>query len=192
MIKLFPANAIKFLPLNLFLIALFLGIPNELDAQRRDHLTAQEIELVQFFQEIDTRITVYSKAIERRFLSINGTDSLTKKELKRLKKDSEKWGELPKGSNPQLLSDIDKLLDEAITKLEDAFERNADKDLVTSAVFIMTDNAKIFIPRLENIGKKTKDSNEIAVIENAISQCKSIIEASTKLKRPSKKKRKKK
>ena len=81
----------------------FLFVTPEANAQRKDHLTSQEIELVSFHQEIDVRMEVYTKAVERRFLRLNGTKSLSEKELKSLEKDTEKWGKLPEGSQTKML-----------------------------------------------------------------------------------------
>jgi len=165
---------------------------SQVSAQRKDHLTKEEIELVSFHQEIDKRMEVYTKAVERRFLRLNGAQSLSKKELKRLRKDSEKWGELPEGSQTKMLSDIDKIIDEAISKIEDVADRDVKSGLLAKAVYILSDSAKTFVPRLEAIRGKSKEAREIAILNNAISQCTDIITASAKLKRPSKKKSKKK
>ena len=182
-------SVLSFLAFSLIISFFF---STEIHAQRKDHLTKQEIELVSFYQEIDKRMEVYTKAVERRFLRLNGASSLSKKELKRLGKDSEKWGELPKGSQTKMLADIDKIIDEAINKIEDVADRDMKNGLLAKAVYILSDSAKTFIPRLKAIREKADGAREIALINNAISQCSDIIEASTKLERPSKKKSKKK
>ncbi|NNF00596.1 MAG: hypothetical protein HKN25_16375 [Pyrinomonadaceae bacterium] len=166
--------------------------PSGVEAQRNDHLTKEEIELVSFNQELDKRIEIYVKAIERRFLSLNGTSSLSKKELKRLQKDSEKWGEIPNGSQTKLLSDIDRIIDEAISKIEDVADRNMKSDLLAVAVYKLSDSARSFIPRLEAVRDKSDSAREVAIANNAISLCQDVIAASSKLERPTKKKNKKK
>jgi hypothetical protein len=80
-------------------------------AQSREHLTAQEIDLVKETQILDKRIEVFIKAIDRRLMAMNGT---APGNAKQLKKDAEKWGELPTGSRADLVSDIAKIFDEAI------------------------------------------------------------------------------
>src|SRR5712691_6965808 len=72
-------------------------------AQTRDHLTDPETELIRFHQELDKRIEVFIKAIDRRFAIINGT---TQPATKKLMKDEPDWGEAPKGTRAQLLGDI--------------------------------------------------------------------------------------
>src|SRR5690349_14570565 len=87
----------------IFCIALF--FPLAADAQkRRDYLTEEEIELVRDAQEIDLRIMVLTKAIDRRFAVLNN----------RTPKEKEEWGALPKGTRVELLIDIEKLLQKAI------------------------------------------------------------------------------
>ncbi len=49
------------------LFCLTLLLPAAANAQRRDYLTDEEIELVRDAQEIDKRIGVLTKAIDRRF-----------------------------------------------------------------------------------------------------------------------------
>src|SRR5258708_28582817 len=84
-------------------------------AQTRDHLTDQETELVRFHQELDKRIEVFIKAIDRRFAIINGTaQPATKKSVK----EEPEWGEVPKGTRAELLGDIAGILDEAITNID--------------------------------------------------------------------------
>src|SRR5258708_7244490 len=84
-------------------------------AQTRDHLTDQETELVRFHQELDKRIEVFIKAIDRRFAIINGTPQpATKKSAK----EEPEWGEVPKGTRAELLGDIAGILDEAITNID--------------------------------------------------------------------------
>lgn len=185
-------SALAILGLFVFFLVTITIVTSAASAQGKDHLTNEEIELVSFYQEIDKRMEVYAQAIERRFLVLNGTQSQSKNDLKDLKKDSEKWGELPKGSQTKMLSDIDNIIDEAISKIEDVADRDMESELLANAVYILSDSARTFIPRLEAIRDKTDSAREVAIINNAISQCSDIIEASAKIERPSKKKNKKK
>jgi hypothetical protein len=50
-------------------------------AQTRDHLTDSEGELVRFHQELDKRIDVFIKAMDRRFAIINKTPQPALKKL---------------------------------------------------------------------------------------------------------------
>src|SRR5438876_11239689 len=90
-------------------------------AQARDHLTDQETDLIRYHQELDKRIDVFIKAIDRRFAIINNTAQLS---VKKKDKDEPDWGELPKGSRADLLGDIAGILDEAITNIDDVSRRD--------------------------------------------------------------------
>src|SRR3954469_25030576 len=79
-------------------------------AQKRDHLTPQEVDLVKEAQILDKRIDVFIKAAERRVMVVNGTAASN---AKLLKKDAERWGELPTGSRFELVGDIARIFDEA-------------------------------------------------------------------------------
>ncbi len=178
---------------NLFYLLIFLSFSfifpaQDANAQRRDHLTVEEIEIVRDVQQIDMRIVVFAKAIERRFIVINGgTDNLDEKNKKKITKEEENWGELPKGTQAELLSDIDKILDEAISKIEDVAERDVESDLFPFAVHILADRAKLIIPRLEKLAVNNTNAREIALINSSIRHCNDIIEASAKIARPDEK-----
>lgn len=175
-----------------FSIAVFLGISflfpiNYVNAQRRDHLTTEEIEIVRDVQEIDKRMLVFIKAIDRRFMVLDGVEKLNEQQLKQNKKDLEFWGELPTGTQTELLSDIDKIFDEAVSKIEDVAERDTKSELFPVAVHVLSDYAKVAIPHLEKYADKNTNRREIAVINSAVSNCNDIIEASSKVPRPDEK-----
>ena len=98
--------------------------------QGREHLTSQEIDLVKDAQILDKRIDVFIKAADRRMLVLNGADTSATKQLK---KDSETWGELPTGSRAELIGDIAKIFDEAITNIDDVSSRDENNPLIPKA-----------------------------------------------------------
>src|SRR6185503_6131623 len=102
------------------LISLFIGcnvISQAATLPQRDHLTPQEVDLVKEAQILDKRVDVFIRAAERRLMVINGSAGAAAN-AKQLKKDSERWGELPTGSRAELVSDIARILDEAITNID--------------------------------------------------------------------------
>jgi acyl-CoA reductase-like NAD-dependent aldehyde dehydrogenase len=99
--------------------------------QDRDHITHQEMDLGQEAQELDKRIEVLVKAADRRLLALSGVDAASAKQLK---KDAEKWGELPSGSRAELVADIAKILDEAITNIDDVSSRDERNPLIAGAL----------------------------------------------------------
>ena len=177
----------SFLVFTILLSCVFVFLSENINAQRRDHLTAEEIEIVRDVQAIDLRMLVFIKAIERRFLVLNGTEKLDAKQLKRLEKDKDPWGELPKGSQTQMLFDIDKILDESINKLEDVADHDEKSELLPVAVHVMSDRCKLFVPRLEKFSVNNENGREIALINSAVKNCQDVIDASTKVPRPEEK-----
>lgn len=161
-------------------------------AQRADHLTDEEIELIRDVQEIDYRMEIYARAIERRLLAINGTSGLDKDGLKLLEKETERWGPLPEGTFSSLLSDIPRILDEAISKIEDVAERNESSDLFPFAVYIIADYCRDLPPRLETLRSRASGARDFALINTALGECSDIVEASSKVPRPDPKERNKK
>ncbi|MDQ3711525.1 MAG: hypothetical protein M3388_04830 [Acidobacteriota bacterium] len=158
-----------------FCIALL--FPFSANAQRRDQLSEMESELVREAQEIDRRMEIFVKAVDRRFLVINNDTSQSKK----VEKDSEKWGELPKGTRAQLLLDIEKILEEAISKIDDVAAHDAKSALLPKAVHILADSSKRFLPQLKSQLDKTNTEIEKGAILGAIDSCNQVIEASAKV-----------
>ena len=176
--------------LSAAIIITFISFGMTVNGQRREHLTSQEIELVREFQEIDRRMEIFVRAVERRLLAIEGTANLDRDGLKKLEKERDKWGELPFEPRPQLLSDIDKILDEAISKIEDVAERDSKSELFPAAVYVLADGAAGFIPRLESLTGKVADAREAALINSAVAHCRDIVQASSQVERPVKGKKK--
>lgn len=181
----------------LFLLACLVGLgqifPAEADAQkRRDHLTAEEIEIVRDVQEIDYRMIVFVKAVERRFIVLEGgLERLDEKSRKKIAKEEEVWGSLPEGSRTDMISDIDRIIDEAISKIEDVAERDAESERFPIAVHILSDSCRSFVPRLEPYGGADANARETALINSTLRKCSDIAEASAKVPRPSEKEMKK-
>lgn len=157
---------------------LTLLFPASAKAQRRDYLTDEEIELVRDAQEIDLRIGVLTKAINRRFLVLTNDQT----QSKQIEKDSDKWGELPKGSRTALLWDIDKILQKAIDDIDDVAEhKKMDEKLFPKAVHNLAESCQEFIPKLRTQYDQSKDDKEKGIITGAIDNCNQVIEASAKV-----------
>lgn len=160
----------------LFCLTLF--FPASANAQRRDYLTDEEVELVRDAQQIDLRVGVLTKAIDRRFLVINNDNSQAKKS----EKDSEKWGELPKGSRSLLLWDIQRILQKSIDDIDDvAAHSKMDEELFPKAMFALTDSCQGYMPKLKTLYDSTTDEKEKGSILGAIDSCNQIVEASAKV-----------
>ena len=170
-----------------FCLTLFFPAPA--NAQRRDYLTDEEVELVRDAQEIDLRVGVLTKAIDRRFLVINNDAS----QAKRVEKDAEKWGELPKGARGLLVWDIERILQKAIDDIDDVAARTkTDEKLFPKAMFALTDSCQGYIPKLKTLYDSAADEKEKGSILGAIDDCNQIIEASAKVPKVDPKEKKKK
>jgi len=77
-------------------------------------MTDAEIELVRDAQDIDLRVDVLIKMVDRRFavlkMNVGGAAIPTK--------ESERWGAAPTGTQIEMLDDIRKLLQKAIEEIQ--------------------------------------------------------------------------
>jgi hypothetical protein len=147
-------------------------------AQSRDHLTPQEVELVRESQVLDLRTEVFIKAIERRLLALTGAQPANAKQLQ---KDSEKWGELPKGTRAELIGDIARILEEAITNIDDVGFHDEKNPLLPRALRKLDAAARQLVTQLTPLGEQTRNADEISSIGQAIENAQSIIEAARNL-----------
>jgi hypothetical protein len=150
-------------------------------AQTRDHLTDQETELVRFHQELDKRIEVFIRAIDRRFAIINGSAQPT---AKKLVKDEPEWGEVPRGTRAELLGDIAGILDEAITNIDDVSRRDEKNPLISRSMRKLTSSANGYLNQLAALRNQTKDADELAAIEAAEDNANEVIQVGNKLPPP--------
>lgn len=163
--------------LLLVIVAVWVFPPNAF-AQTREHLTPQEIDLVKDAQILDKRIDIFIKASERRLLAINGN---TAANAKQLKKDAEKWGELPIGSRAELVGDIARILDEAITNIDDVSARDERNPLIPKALRRLVQAVNNIQSQLAPLKDQMKSDAEIASFELLNEDAHSILEAAKKL-----------
>jgi hypothetical protein len=164
----------------IFCAALF--FPPAADAQRRDYLTEAEIELVRDNQEIDLRVGVLTKAIDRRFAVI----------ANQTVKESEKWGEPPKGTRIELLIDIEKLLAKAIDDLNQVAERNKENKLFPKAIHKLADSCGDYLPRFKTFLDTVKDEKERGSLLGSVESCNEVLEAAATVPKDPKDEKKKK
>jgi hypothetical protein len=171
------------------LIAVFLLFATPALAQTRDHLTDPETELVRFHQELDKRIEVFIKAIDRRFAVINGTALPS---TKKLVKDEPEWGEAPKGTRAELLNDIARILDEAITNIDDVSRRDEKNPLISRSLRKLTAAANGYLGQLAGLKNQVKEPEEISALERVADNANQIIEVGRRLPPPAAEEKKKK
>lgn len=174
--------------LSAFCLATF---SSSASGQRRDYMSEQEIEIVRDAQDIDTRVEVLTRMVDRRF-AVMGIDV---KGWKDAQKVSEVWGELPTGTHLQLLSDVKKLLQKAVDDIDNLAshpdsapirekgdkEAKKDPQRFGNAVRKLGTAAGRYLAPLKMELDKTTDEMEKGNILDSIDLCDQIIEAVGKL-----------
>jgi hypothetical protein len=161
------------------LFALLLTLPVQaFSLQKRDHLTPQEVDLVKEAQILDKRIEVFIKAAERRVIVINGAAA---NNAKQLKKDAEKWGELPAGSRFELVGDIARIFDEAITNIDDVSARDERNPLIPKALRKLATSVTSIMEQIKPVRTQAKTEADMASLESLNEYAQSILEAANKL-----------
>ena len=161
-----------------FSLVLCLGIVAVAATPQRDHLTPQEVDLVKEAQALDKRIDVFIKAVERRLMVINNSAAANAKQLK---KDSERWGELPTGSRAELVGDIARIFDEAITNIDDVSARDERNPLIAKSLRKLASSVNTIMGQLKPLSTEAKSDAEIASFELLNEDAQSILEAANKL-----------
>jgi hypothetical protein len=154
--------------------------------QARDHLTPQEIDLVKDTQILDKRIDVFIKAADRRLLVING--GAAPSNAKQLKKDAESWGELPTGSRAELIGDIARIFDEAITNIDDVSTRDENNPLIPKALRTLAAAATRIVEALKPLEAQAKNDAELSSFDQLTENAEAILQAANKLPPPIEKK----
>ncbi|MEP6913079.1 MAG: hypothetical protein ABI923_10005 [bacterium] len=159
--------------------------PGEIRAvQARDHLTEQEVELVKDTQILDKRVEVFIKAADRRMLVLTGTGAANAKQSK---KEVELWGALPTGSRAELIGDIAKIFDEAITNIDDVSSRDEKNPLISKALRNLAAAVTRIVGQLKPMEAQLKGDSELSTFDQLVENAESIIQAANKLPPPSEK-----
>lgn len=141
-------------------------------AQQREHLTSEEIELVRDNQELDKRTDIFIKAAERRLLAVTNPEEASRQ----ASKDKEKWGEV-KGTRAQLFYDISKILDEAVTNVDDSAQHNPDSPLLRKSLFKLSEAAGRVAPQLARLRVGAQEEAEADQLDRAIQTAQEILDA---------------
>ena len=149
-----------------------LSLAATVTAQKREHLTPEEIELVRDNQELDARTKVFIAAAERRLLAVtNPAES-----AKNAPKEKEKWGEV-KGTRVQLFYDISKILDEAVVNVDDVAEHNPQSPLLRKSLFLLAEATTRMLPELSKLREAAESEAEADQLERALETASQITEA---------------
>ncbi len=124
---------------------------------------------------LDKRIDVFIKAAERRLhVSSHG---VTPPNAKQSKKDAERWGELPAGSRAELVADIARIFDEAITNIDNVSARDERNPLIPKSLRKLAPSVNTIMGQLKPLSAKAKSDAEIASFEQLNEDAQSILEA---------------
>lgn len=145
---------------------------------QRDHLTPQEVDLVKEAQVLDKRIDVFIRAAERRLMVLNNSSAANAKQLK---KESERWGDLPTGSRAELVGDIARIFDEAITNIDDVSARDERNPLIAKSLRKLATAVNSIMGQLKPLSTEAKSDAEVANFEMLNEDAQSILEAANKL-----------
>ena len=156
----------------LFALCLCLSLASAAAAQRREHLTPEEIELVRDNQELDARTGVFIKAAERRLLAVTHPDESAKNAAK----EREKWGEV-KGSRAQLYYDISKILDEAVVNVDDVAGRNPQSPLLRKSLYMLSEASAKMLPVLSKLRQDVQSEAEADQLDRALETAREITDA---------------
>jgi len=153
--------------------------------QAREHLTEQEVELVKEAQLLDKRIEVFIKAADRRMLVLNGAQATSEKQLK---KDAELWGALPTGTRAELIGDIARIFDEAITNIDDVSSRDEKNPSLPKALRNLAAAVTRIVGQLKPLEAQGKGDAEVSAFDQLVENAEAIIQAANKLPPPVEKK----
>lgn len=167
-----PARLGRAASLLVLALCACLTLPAPADAQKREHLTPEEIELIRDNQVLDARTNVFIKAAERRLLAAtNPAES-----EKNAPKEKEKWGEV-KGTRTQLFYDISKILEEAVVNVDDVAEHNPESPLLRKSLYMLSEATARMLPELTKLREGVGSEAEADQLDRALETAREITDA---------------
>lgn len=177
----------KIFVLAIFLLTVYCS-PLTVKAQTLDNMTNEEDNLIRDAEDIDQKMSIYVRVVDRRFLALNDPNPA---ESKQSQKDFGEYGKLRTGTPAKLYADIARTIQEAIGKIDDVAERDRANPLFPKTVRILVKACERWTPMFKSSFDKAVDDAEKIPITNAMEDCRSVIEASAKLPKEEKDKKKK-
>ena len=108
---------------------------------------------------------------------------------KQLERDAEKWG-VVSGSRAELIGDIAKIFDEAITNIDDVGARDENNALIPKSLRKLAATASRVMTQLKPIEAQAKNDAELNSFDQLTEHAESIVQAANKLPPPPTKKEK--
>lgn len=147
---------------------------------RAENLNEQEVERVQEAQEIDRRASVFLHIAERRLNVILGiSDAAAKEQEKKEKKKDKKkdkdddqtssndYGPEPKGTTEQLIRNYYGVIQELMDKLDDAYEKQRNKESLSKAIKRLVEGGEKQLKLLEQVRSKIRSPEEERALAKA-------------------------
>lgn len=159
--------------------------------QRRDYLTDDEVELVRDAQQIDQRMSILTRAADRRFAALGLSTGVSVPKEK-----NDKWGPAPTGTRIELLDDIKRIVQKAVDDIDNLSERPDSivleeptkkekpkkyEDVFPPAVRILASAARRYEPVLRSELAKATDERERGILIGTGDLCEEIIAAESRL-----------
>lgn len=156
----------------LFALCACLSLAATAAAQKREHLTPEEIELVRDNQELDARTKIFITAAERRLLAATHPAE----SAKNAPSEKEKWGEV-KGTRTQLFYDISKILEEAVVNVDDVAEHNPESPLLRKSLYLLAEATTRMLPELTKLREGVGSEAEADQLDRAMETAREITDA---------------
>src|SRR5215216_1829622 len=166
-----PARLRRAAPL-LFALCVCLSLAAPAAAQRREHLTPEEIELVRDNQELDARTKVFITAAESRLLAATSPAA----SAQQAPKEKENCGEV-KGTRAQLFYDISKILDEAVVNVDDVSEHNPESPLLRKSLYMLSEATGRMLPELTRLREGVGSEADADQLDRALEAAREITDA---------------
>ena len=147
---------------------------------KRDQLTPAEADIVRDAQQIDQRMAVFVKAIDRRMAVLAGS-TVDPAKTGKLPKNAPDWGEMPTGTPAQLYRDIERILDEAINNIDDIATREPESKLMMRGAKVLGEACKTLLPKLKAFDEKATDKTEKIALGAAIEYAQSVLDSMGKV-----------
>ena len=145
-------------------------------AQQREHLTPREVERVRDAQALDKRMDVFIRAAQRRMTALVNPQAPAPQS----RRDVEQWGELPTSTRAQLLADLVKIFEEAITNIDDVGARTPQSSLLPRAVRKLAEASNAMLPQLLPLRDSVQERAEREALEQLLESLQEIIAASSR------------
>lgn len=148
--------------------------------RKREYLTQQEVESVRYAQELDKRVSIFVRVIERRMKLLAGEQAAESAPVKT--ETGEVLTDTLKRTPAELLSDIALALDEAIENIDDTASRSPQSSLVGKSAKRLAEASRKLLPRLTPLRANYPEGPERESLEQALDNLQQIIEAAQKVK----------